>query len=73
MDTEAEANGAEERIALAAEAATRSSAAALLEKQQLIPVKEDYFLPADEVAAGAQSCARLLWRTFGAFKLLCVL
>ena len=66
MDTEAEANGAEERIALAAEAATRSSAAALLEK-------EDYFLPADEVAAGAQSCARLLWRTFGAFKLLCVL
>ena len=55
MDTEAEAKGADERIALAAEAATRSSAAALLDKQQHIPVKEDYFLPADEVAAGACS------------------
>ena len=55
MDTEAEARGADERIALAAEAATRSSAAALLEKQQYIPVKEDYFSPADEVAAGACS------------------
>ena len=55
MDTEAEAKGADERIAMAAEAATRSSAAALLEKQQHIPVKEDYFSPADEVAAGACS------------------
>lgn len=56
MDTEAEAKSAEERIALAAEAATRSSAAALQEKQHRIPVKEDYFLPADEVAAGSWSC-----------------
>ena len=44
---------AEERIAKAAEAATRSSAAALLKKQQQhIPVKEDYFLPDDELGTG---------------------
>ena len=44
---------AEERIAKAAEAATRSAAAALLRKQQQhIPVKEDYFLPDDELGSG---------------------
>ena len=52
----------EERIAKAAEAATRSSAAALLKQQQQhIPVKEDYFLPDDEQADGrlAASCRNL--------------
>ncbi|CAL5224471.1 g7163 [Coccomyxa viridis] len=55
QDTEEQVQGrAEERIAKAAEAATRSSAAALLKKQQQhIPVKEDYFLPDDELGSGA--------------------
>lgn len=54
QDTEEQVQGrAEERIAKAAEAATRSSAAALLKKQQQhIPVKEDYFLPDDELGSG---------------------
>ncbi len=42
----------QESIAKAAEAATRSSAAALLKQQQRIPVKVDYFLPDDEQADG---------------------
>lgn len=53
--------GAEERIAKVAEAATRSSAAALLKKQQQhIPVKEDYFLPDDELGSGERQLAAYL-------------
>ena len=46
------ADTAEERLAKAAEAATRDSAAAILKKQQHIPVKDGYFLPDDEQASG---------------------
>ena len=61
QDDEEQVQGrAEERIAKAAEAATRSTAAAVLQKQQQhIPVKEDYFLPEDELGLGEAQPAYL--------------
>lgn len=61
-DEEQEHDQTEGRVAKAAEAATRSSAAALLKQQQRhIPVKEDYFLPDDEQADSrpAASCRKV--------------